>query len=143
MNIAYNYIDNAVKLNNIWGLVKQFLLLTLIRKQSLSQDLETGCPKLTILKLLGVSHIFQGRSPYTHITTTNMYLLIEIRHNILIQCHKNCSDVNEIPIMCLELTLRNFSLKKLDVLRGDFWRFGCPNDTQTPCYQSSNRSWIT
>ena len=36
-------------------------------EQGLSQDLETGCPKLEIVKFLGVL--------FTQITTTNMYLL--------------------------------------------------------------------
>ena len=32
---------------------------------------------------------FQGRQRYTEVTTINMYLLIKIRHNIIIQCHGN------------------------------------------------------
>ena len=34
--------------------------------------------------------IFQGRPEYTNTTTINMYLLIEIGHNIFIQCHGIC-----------------------------------------------------
>ena len=48
-------------------------------------DLEAGWPKLdAIVKYL--CPIFQGKPQLTEITTINMYLLIEIRHNILIQC---------------------------------------------------------
>ena len=43
-------------------------------RQGLRQDLETGCPKLTIVKK---RPIFQGTQQYTQITTINMYLLIE------------------------------------------------------------------
>ena len=51
-------------------------------RQSLSQDLETGCPKLAqVCKILG-HHIFQGNPKYTQITAINMDLLIEIRHNV-------------------------------------------------------------
>ena len=33
--------------------------------QGLSQDLETGCPKLAIVKILGIQ-IFQGDSDFNH-----------------------------------------------------------------------------
>ena len=53
--------------------------------QGLSQDLETGCPELVIVKLLGWHPIFQGRPQYTQSKTINMcqYQFIEIRYNIL------------------------------------------------------------
>ena len=38
--------------------------------QDLRQDLETGCPKLTIV-IFGPP-IFQGRQQYTEVTTINM-----------------------------------------------------------------------
>ena len=39
--------------------------------------------------MFGASYFFQGRPQYTQITTINMYFLIEIRHNTLIQYHEN------------------------------------------------------
>ena len=39
-------------------------------------------PKIDIFKVFGCP-IFQGRSEYSHNTNINMYLLIEIRFNIL------------------------------------------------------------
>ena len=53
--------------------------------QNLSQDLETGCPKLAIVKFWGI--LFQGRPQSTQITIINMHLLIEIGHNSVIQRH--------------------------------------------------------
>ena len=50
--------------------------------QCLSQYLETGCPKLAIVKFLGVQ-IFKGGPQYTKISTNNMSKFIKIRHDIL------------------------------------------------------------
>ena len=60
--------------------------------QGLSQDLETGCPKWAIVKILGVQN-FQGGPQYTQISTINMYKFIRIRHDILIQCHGNNMEI--------------------------------------------------
>ena len=49
--------------------------------QGLSQDLETGCPELAIVKN------FQGRPRYTQFTPIHMYLLNEIKHTVHVQCH--------------------------------------------------------
>ena len=56
----------------------------------------------------GFGHpIFQWRPQYTQFKTTTMYLLIETRHNILIQYHgnnievKNVNNVLEIGILTL------------------------------------------
>ena len=54
--------------------------------QGLSQELETGCPKLTIVKLFGV-HIFKGDHNILRFQPLNMYKSIKRRHNILIQCY--------------------------------------------------------
>ena len=40
--------------------------------QGLSQELETGCPKLPILKFWGI-HIFKGGPLYPQISNINMY----------------------------------------------------------------------
>ena len=63
--------------------------------QGLSQDLETGCQKLTVVKFWGIL-FFQGRQQYTEITTTNMYLLVKTRHTINIQCRGNYTDVEKL-----------------------------------------------
>ena len=54
--------------------------------QGFSQDLETGCPKLAILTFLGIL-IFKGDHNIPKYTTINIYLPIEIRYNIPLQCH--------------------------------------------------------
>ena len=56
-----------------------------------SQDLETGWPKIGNC-VTSESPIFQQ---FTQITTIYKYLLIEITHNILTQCHRNCIEVGK------------------------------------------------
>ena len=53
-------------------------------EQVLNQDLVMGCPKLAIVKYLGVL-FFKGDLITNE--NENMYLIIEIRQIILIQCH--------------------------------------------------------
>ena len=57
-----------------------------------------------------------------NILRLQLYLLIEIRHNYLKQCHENYFEVEKHKLYACNL----------GALRGDFWEFGCPNDTQTP-----------
>ena len=64
--------------------------------------------------------VFQGRPEYAQITTINMYLLIEIRHNILIKCLGNCIELEKSNFMLEIDILRNYSQKHLGFLRGDF-----------------------
>ena len=61
-----------------------------IFNQGFSQDLETGCPKLA--NMCGLP-VFHGRPESTKNATITMYLLKEIRHNILILCLRNCTEV--------------------------------------------------
>ena len=49
-----------------------------------------------------------------------LYLPIEIRHNIKIHCHKNCIEGEKSNYMLKIDIFRNYSLKDLGVLRGDF-----------------------
>ena len=49
-----------------------------------------------------------------------MYLLIEIKHNILIQYHGNYIEVEDLKCMLEIDTLRKYSLENLGVLRDDF-----------------------
>ena len=85
--------------------------------QSLIQDLGTGCPKLAILKLLGVL-FFKGHHNMLRLQT-NMYLLNEIKHNVHIQCHWNLIELEKFNDM-LEIDIsRNSSLIVLGVMKGD------------------------
>ena len=68
--------------------------------QCLSQDLETGCLKLAVVKFLGVQ-IFKGD------------------HNILI-CHGNQKEMKKFNYKLGIEIFRNSTLKNLGVLRGSF-----------------------
>ena len=75
--------------------------------QGLSHNLETGCPKMALVKSLGVL-IFKGTNNILKNTIIlNMYLLIEIRHNVHILCHRNNIAVKKIQFIkfkCYKLT---------------------------------------
>ena len=73
--------------------------------QGVSQDLQTGCPKLAIVKFWGVQ-ILKG--DYTQISTINMYKFIEIRHDIIIQCHGSYMEMKKFNYMLEIDILRNF-----------------------------------
>ena len=86
--------------------------------QGLSQDLGTGRPQLIIVKCFEGS-IFPMKPQNTQTTIINKYLLI--KHNVDLQYHGNYIEVKgEKIILCLKLTLRNFSHKSFGVLKGDF-----------------------
>ena len=87
--------------------------------QGLSQDLETGCPKLAIVKILGVQ-IFKGDHNILKISSINMYEFIKIRHNILIQYHGNYMEMRKFNYMLEIDILRNSSQNLLGVLRDAF-----------------------
>ena len=65
-------------------------------------------PKSGKCKIFGCP-IFQGIQQYIQITTKNMYLLIEIRFTILIQCYGN------YIIICLKLTFSEIPFKFFQV----------------------------
>ena len=100
-----------------------------ILPKGLSQDSETGCPQLAIVKFWGVQ-IFRGGPQYTQISTIKMYKYNKIRHDILIQCHGNYMEMKKFNYMLEIDILRNSSLEKLGVLRG----LGVQKGTQTPCW---------
>ena len=50
---------------------------------------------MPIVNFCGVL-FFKGDHRILKITTIKVCLLIEIRHNILIQCHRNCIEVKKI-----------------------------------------------
>ena len=69
-----------------------------VESQGLSQDLETGCPKLPIVKFLGVQNVKGDHNilrfqPYTYIK------FIKIRHDILIRSHGNHMEMTKINYM--------------------------------------------
>ena len=76
--------------------------------QGLSQDLETGCPKLVDCKIFGRPN-FIGGTQYTQISTINRYRFIKIRHDILIQCHVNYTEMKKFNYMHEIDILRNSS----------------------------------
>ena len=81
--------------------------------QCLSQDFETGCLKLAVVKFL-------GGSQYTHISTINMYKFIKIRHDIIKQCHGYYKEMKKFNYKLEIEIFRNSTLKNLGVLRGAF-----------------------
>ena len=60
--------------------------------------------------------IFQGQPPCTSITIINMYLFIQIRKNILVQCHGIYVGVKLIQLYVLKMAFHKF----LGVLKVDF-----------------------
>ena len=101
-------------------------------------DLKTGCPKLTIVNVLGVQ--FLGPQS-TQISTINMYELIEIMMIIFLyimgiiqlKVENHWKNFNNLPDIDI---LQNYSRleKSLGVLRGEYLGFQHPNDTQKPCW---------
>ena len=103
----------------------------------------TQTPKLRIwvpengnYEILG-SPVFWRRPQCTQIITIIMYFLIGIRQNILIQCYGIFflgGGVCKKYIYIYKFENHILRNKYLGVLRGDFWGFGCANDTQMPCW---------
>ena len=87
--------------------------------QGLSQDLETGCLQLAVVKFWA-SRFFLGGSQYTHISTINMYKFIKIRHDIIKQCHGNYKEMKKFNYKLEIEIFKNSTQKKLGVLRGSF-----------------------
>ena len=87
--------------------------------QCLSQDFETGCLKLAVVKFWGVQ-FFLGGSQYTHISTINMYKFIKIRHDIIKQCHGNYKEMTKFNYKLGIEIFRNSTQKILGVKRGSF-----------------------
>ena len=88
-------------------------------KQGLSQDLETGCLKLAVVKFLGRPY-FEGGSQCTHISTINMYKFIKIRHDIMKQCHGYYKEMKKFNHKLEIEIFRNSTQKDFGVLRGSF-----------------------
>ena len=63
--------------------------------QGLSQDLETGCLKLAIVKFMKGTTI---NSDFNH-KLIKMYVFIKICHNILIQCLGNYMEIKKFNFM--------------------------------------------
>ena len=77
-------------------------------------------PKIGNCKIVGHPS-FQGRPQFPQITTLNINLLNEVRHNIYTQCHGNYIEVKKkINYMLAIDILRNYFPKCLGALMGDF-----------------------
>ena len=88
--------------------------------QGLSQDLETGCLKLAIVKILGVQ-IFKGDNNVLRFQQ-NMYKIIKIRHDILIQCHGNYMEMRKLNYMLEIKKFKKFFTKVFGCPKGCFLR---------------------
>ena len=69
---------------------------------------------------------------YSKFSSTNIYLLIEIKHNILIECHLNYIEMIKFNYMLENDIFWNSSQFFLGGQRGDFLGLGCLNDAQMP-----------
>ena len=87
-------------------------------KQCLSQDLGTGCLKVTVVKEFGCPNIYGG-SQYIHISTINMYKFIKIRHDVIKQYHRDYKEMKKFNNK-LNIEIFRNSTKKFGVLRGSF-----------------------
>ena len=64
-----------------------------INIQGLSQDKETGCLKLAIIKFFQASCYSMETTIYTDYNPKQIYLFFEKMHDDFIQCHENCIEV--------------------------------------------------
>ena len=87
--------------------------------QGFSQGFETGCPKLAIVKFWCVLFIKGDQNILRWLPKACIYL-IEIRHNILIQCRGIYIGVKKFNYMLKIDISKNYHQKLLGVLRGDF-----------------------
>ena len=87
-------------------------------QQCLSQDLETGCLKLAVVKFLGVQ-ILKG-DHYILISTISMYKFIKIRHATIKQCHGSYKEMTKFNYKLEIEIFSNSTQTFLGVLRGTF-----------------------
>ena len=85
--------------------------------QCLSQDLETGCLKLAVVKFWGIQ-IFKGDHNILIYFNHNMKKFIKIRHGIIKQYHGNYKEMKKFNYKLA--IFRNSTLKDLGVLRDSF-----------------------
>ena len=64
--------------------------------------------------------LFQWKPGYTQFPTINMYLLIEIRHDILIECHGNYIEEEKFNYMLKNDILKMSSQNNMCVLMSEF-----------------------
>ena len=55
-----------------------------------------------------------------------MYKFIKIRHDIIKQCHRNYKEMKKLNFKHGIEIFRNFTLKKMGVLRSSYLGYGCP-----------------
>ena len=105
--MSNNIISECTEGFKIYGVRKlycQFSFKKIYKKtntytvlQGLSQDLETGCPKLAIAKILGVL-FSKGDHNILEVYSYKYVLLNEIKHYVHIQCHVNYIKVKNIQL---------------------------------------------
>ena len=83
--------------------------------QCLSQDLETECLNLAVVKFMGVQ-IFKGDQNILIFETINIYKFIKIRHDTIKQCHGNYKEMKKFKYK-LEIEIFRNSTQKIWV----FW----------------------
>ena len=116
------------------------IVLDVEGKQCRSQDIETGCLKLAVVKFWGVQ-IFKGDQnilifqPYG----ISMYKFIKIRHDIIKQCHGNYKEMKKFNYKLEIEIFKNSTLKKFGVL---FKSLGVQKGTQTPYWLRQRREIV-
>ena len=113
------YIESVARCQKMLSIDYETFSSTRCPGQCLSQDLETGCLKLAVVKFFGVQ-IFKGDHKYTHISTINIYKFVKIRHDIIKQCHGNYKEMKKFNYKLEIGIFRNSTQKYLGVLRGSF-----------------------
>ena len=91
----------------------------MIEGQCLSQDLETGCLKLAVVKFW-VSKLLRGITIYSYFNHKHIYKFIKIRHGIIKQCHGNRKEMRKFNSKLEIEIFRNSTQTNLGVLRGSF-----------------------
>ena len=99
----------------------------------LSPGFRNWVPQIGNWKISWVAYFFQGSWENSMKTTIHMYLLIEIRHDILVQCYGYYIEMKKFNFMLVINILRNSSQDNLVVLRFNFWELGWPKSGQMPC----------
>ena len=89
---AYFYQSMAFTSFSPFTLTAQFEVSS---GQGISQDLETGCPKLGFVKKNWASYFSRKATVYSD-SNHKLGLTNEIRHTILIQCHVNYTEVEKL-----------------------------------------------
>ena len=122
--LTFKYFANLCFVQKLFSKVGQNTL------QGLSQELETGCLKLAIVKFLGVQ-IFKGDHSILNFNHKHVYIY---QNKAIIWQWDNL-------IICLRLTYKEIPHKEFWASWGVLFKgLGVQKDTQTPCWL---RPWHT